>query len=165
MPPTVPARGETAVLRYRTDDLDRGDGERNGVEGRATARRPTTVLAGLVACVALLAAGCAGNSSSSSSSEIVIGASIPLSGPLAGFGSFQRWGYQHAVDEANQAGGVQVGGAKRKVRLVLLDDKTDPNTTSANTDTLITRNRATALLGSCTPALVNAGGVVADRNR
>src|SRR6266536_1474198 len=127
-----------------------------GDRRRATARRPTTVLAGLVACVALLAAGCAGNSSSSSSSEIVIGASIPLSGPLAGFGSFQRWGYQHAVDEANQAGGVQVGGAKRKVRLVLLDD---------NTDTLITRNRATALLGSCTPALVTAGGVVADRNR
>src|SRR6266540_1873415 len=91
-----------------------------GDRRRATARRPTTVLAGLVACVALLAAGCAGNSSSSSSSEIVIGASIPLSGPLAGFGSFQRWGYQHAVDEANQAGGVQVGGAKRKVRLVLL---------------------------------------------
>src|SRR6266704_3100611 len=136
-----------------------------GDRRRATARRPTTVLASLVACVALLAAGCAGNSSSSSSSEIVIGASIPLSGPLAGFGSFQRWGYQHAVDEANQAGGVQVGGAKRKVRLVLLDDKTDPNTTSANTDTLITRNQATALLGSCTPALVNAGGVVADRNR
>jgi branched-chain amino acid transport system substrate-binding protein len=124
------------------------------------------VLASLVACVALLAAGCAGGSSSSSSgSEIVIGASIPLSGPLAGFGSFQRWGYQHAVDQVNQAGGLPVGDARRKVRLVLMDDKTDPNTTSANTDTLITRDQATALLGSCTPALVNAGGVVADRNR
>jgi branched-chain amino acid transport system substrate-binding protein len=134
---------------------------------RAAARRPRRVLASLTACVALLAAGCGGSSGSgsSSSSEIVIGASIPLSGPLAGFGSFQRWGYQHAVDDLNKAGGVQVGGVKRKVRLVLLDDKTDPNTTSANTDTLITRNQATALLGSCTPALVNAGAVVADRNR
>jgi branched-chain amino acid transport system substrate-binding protein len=51
------------------------------------------------------------------------------------------------------------------VLLVVLDDETDPNTTSANTDTLISRNRVTALLGSCTPALVNVGGVVADRNR
>src|SRR6266536_1422879 len=42
MPPTVPARGETAVLRYRTDDLDRGDGERNGVEGRPAARDGAT---------------------------------------------------------------------------------------------------------------------------
>ena len=25
--------------------------------------------------------------------DIVIGASLPLSGPLAGFGSFQQWGY------------------------------------------------------------------------
>jgi branched-chain amino acid transport system substrate-binding protein len=132
---------------------------------RSVTRGPRSVLASLVACVTLLAAGCAGKSASSSGSEIVIGASIPLSGPLAGFGSFQKWGYQHAVDEVNRAGGVQVGDARRKVRLVLLDDKTDPNTTSANTDTLISRNHATALLGSCTPALVNAGGVVADRNR
>ena len=136
-----------------------------GDRRRATTRPPGIVLASAVVCLALLATGCAGKTASSSGSEIVIGASIPLSGPLAGFGSFQKWGYQHAVDEVNQAGGVQVGGSRRKVRLVLLDDKTDPNTTSANTDTLITRNKVTALLGSCTPALVNAGGVVADRNR
>jgi branched-chain amino acid transport system substrate-binding protein len=133
--------------------------------GGVLARAPRSALAVLTACVTLLAVGCAGKSSSASGSEIVIGASIPLSGPLAGFGSFQRWGYQHAVDEVNRVGGVKVGGDQRKVRLVLLDDKTDPNTTSANTDTLITRNKVTALLGSCTPALVNAGGVVADRNR
>jgi branched-chain amino acid transport system substrate-binding protein len=134
---------------------------------RPVTRRPGSALASLLACVALLAVGCAGGSSSSSGSggEVVIGASIPLSGPLAGFGSFQRWGYQHAVDEVNRAGGVKVGNARRKVRLVLLDDKTDPNTTSANTDTLISRDHVTALLGSCTPALVIAGGVVADRNR
>jgi branched-chain amino acid transport system substrate-binding protein len=144
-------------------------GDRPRTRARATggmlARAPRGALAVLTACVTLLAVGCAGKSSSASGSEIVIGASIPLSGPLAGFGSFQRWGYQHAVDEVNRAGGVKVGGDQRKVRLVLLDDKTDPNTTSANTDTLITRNKVTALLGSCTPALVNAGGVVADRNR
>jgi branched-chain amino acid transport system substrate-binding protein len=136
-----------------------------GARGGVPARAPRSAIAVLAACVTLLAVGCAGKSTPSSGSEIVIGASIPLSGPLAGFGSFQRWGYQHAVDEVNRAGGLEVGGDRRKVRLVLLDDKTDPNTASANTDTLISRNRVTALLGSCTPALVNAGGVVADRNR
>lgn len=99
------------------------------------------------------------------SGEIVVGASIPLSGPLAGFGSFQKWGYQHAVGLVNAKGGITVDGQKKKVKLVLLDDKTDPNQVAANTDDLITKYHVDALLGSCTPALVNAGGVVADRNR
>jgi len=118
-----------------------------------------------VAVLVLLATGCGKDGTSAADSEIVIGASIPLSGPLAGFGSFQRWGYQHAVDQVNQAGGLRVGDSRRNVRLILLDDKTDPNTTSSNTDTLISRNKAAALLGSCTPSLVVAGAVVADRNR
>src|SRR5262245_56693838 len=69
----------------------------------------------------------------SAADEIVIGASSPLSGPLAGFGSFQKWGYNRAVDEVNKAGGIAIGGKKVPVRLVLRDDKTDPNTTAANT--------------------------------
>src|SRR6266540_3140191 len=147
MPPTVPARGETAVLRYRTDDLDRGDGERNGVEGRPAARDGATA------------------------HDRARGPGR-VRGPAGGglrrqlLLQLELRDRHRGVDPAvGPPGRVQVGGAKRKVRLVLLDDKTDPNTTSANTDTLITRNRATALLGSCTPALVNAGGVVADRNR
>lgn len=94
---------------------------------------------------------------------IVIGASIPLSGPLAGFGGFQKWGYQHAVDEVNDAGGIEVDGEMKKVELTLLDDKTDPNVVSSNTQSLISKDDVDALLGSCTPALVTAGAVVADR--
>ena len=56
-----------------------------------------------------------------------------------------------------------VGGQKRPVKLIIRDDKTDPNQSAANTETLISRDHAVALLGSCTPALVNAGALVADR--
>jgi branched-chain amino acid transport system substrate-binding protein len=97
--------------------------------------------------------------------EIVIGASIPLSGPLAGFGSFQQWGYKRAVDEVNKAGGIAVEGKKLNVRLILRDDRTDPNVTASNTETLISRDHVTAMLGSCTPVLVNAGALVAERHR
>ncbi|MGY8631974.1 amino acid ABC transporter substrate-binding protein [Bradyrhizobium sp. 14AA] len=97
--------------------------------------------------------------------EIVIGASIPMSGPLAGFGSFQKWGYSRAVDEVNKTGGIAIAGKKLPVRLVLRDDKTDPNTTAANTESLLSRDKAVALLGSCTPALVNAGALVAERKK
>jgi branched-chain amino acid transport system substrate-binding protein len=121
-------------------------------------------------CVALLfaIAGCGSSSSGggdSDSATIKVGASLPLSGPLAGFGSFVKWGYQHAVSEANAAGGITVDGKKKKVQLILLDDKTDPNTTANNTTRLITRDKVDAMLGSCTPALVNAGALVADRQK
>ena len=99
----------------------------------------------------------------SAADEIVIGASLPLSGPLAGFGSFQQWGYKRAVDEVNKAGGITVDGQKRPVKLIIRDDKTDPNQTAANTETLISRDHVVAMLGSCTPVLVNAGALVADR--
>ena len=95
--------------------------------------------------------------------EIVIGASLPLSGPLAGFGSFQQWGYKRAVDEVNKAGGISIDGTKQMVKLIIRDDKTDPNASASNIETLISRDHAVALLGSCTPALVNAGALVAER--
>ncbi|HXW21162.1 MAG TPA: amino acid ABC transporter substrate-binding protein [Roseiarcus sp.] len=111
---------------------------------------------------ALIAASLSAGAASAAD-EIVIGASLPLSGPLAGFGSFQQWGYKRAVDEVNKAGGITVDGQKRPVKLIIRDDKTDPNQTAANTETLISRDHVVAMLGSCTPVLVNAGALVADR--
>lgn len=96
--------------------------------------------------------------------DIVIGASLPLSGALAGFGGYQRWGYEAAVAEVNAKGGLVIDGQKKLVRLVIRDDKTDPVTTARNVQTLINRDNAVALLGSCTPALVNAGGLMAERS-
>lgn len=137
-------------------------------------RRPALLRrVALAVPAALLAAGCgsaatspgAGGSGGPSGDSVTIGASLPLSGPLAGFGGFQKWGYQHAVDMVNQAGGLDVGGTKRPVRLTILDDKTDPNASSANIDTLISKDKVTALLGSCTPSLVIAGALIAERNK
>ena len=113
------------------------------------------------AVAALVATGSV--SAQAKADEIVIGASLPLSGPLAGFGSFQQWGYKRAVDEVNKAGGIEIDGKKQMVKLIIRDDKTDPNTTASNTETLISRDKVVALLGSCTPALVNAGALVAER--
>jgi branched-chain amino acid transport system substrate-binding protein len=85
------------------------------------------------------------------SGDIVIGATLPLSGALQGFGSFQKWGYEHAVAEINAAGGIAIDGVQRKVRLIIRDDKTDANVAASNIDTLISADQAVALLGSCTP--------------
>lgn len=97
--------------------------------------------------------------------ELIVGASLPLSGPLASFGAFQRWGYERAVAEINRAGGVSVSRTRRPVRLLIRDDRSDANVGSSNIETLLSREGAPALLGSCTPALVNAGALVAERHR
>jgi branched-chain amino acid transport system substrate-binding protein len=129
--------------------------------------RIVSVAAGLALATTLSA--CAGtvgsgsNASPSSSGPIVIGASIPLTGPLAGFGYFEKWGYQHAVDEVNSAGGITVDGKKRQVKLILLDDQTNPNTTVNNVQQLTTQDHVTALLGSCTDSLVEPGALIANR--
>lgn len=97
--------------------------------------------------------------------DIVIGASLPLSGPLAGFGLYQKWGYETAVNDVNKAGGITINGEKRKIKLFIRDDKTNSNVTARNTETLISRKKVVAMLGSCTPALVNAGALIAERRK
>ena len=116
----------------------------------------------LVATTGLTACSTSGGGGTSSGT-ITIGASIPLTGPLAGFGAFQKWGYQHSVDVVNAKGGITVDGVKKKVKLILLDDKTDPNTTVNNVNTLISADNVDALLGSCTDGLVEPGALVANR--
>jgi branched-chain amino acid transport system substrate-binding protein len=85
--------------------------------------------------------------------DIVIGAVLPLTGPLAPFGANIRIGYQSAVDAVNKAGGLDVAGTKRQISLVILDDQSDPNIATDQARTLIQRNNAVALLGSATPPL------------
>jgi branched-chain amino acid transport system substrate-binding protein len=136
---------------------------------RGRRRCAASMLIAAAASVGLAACGSSSSSSSgssgSSSGDVVIGASIPITGTLAGFGAFEKWGYEHAVNQVNATGGLDVGGHKRHVKLILLDDKTDPNTTSNNVQQLITGDHVDALLGSCTPVLVTAGAIVADRSR
>jgi branched-chain amino acid transport system substrate-binding protein len=126
--------------------------------------RTVCAVAGLALATALSACASGGGSATSSSSgPIVIGASIPLTGPLAGFGYFEKWGYQHAVSLVNSAGGIKIGTTKRKVKLILLDDQTNPNTSVNNVQQLITQDHVDALLGSCTDSLVEPGALIANR--
>ena len=46
---------------------------------------------------------------------------------MAGFGYFEKWGYQHAVNLANAIGRHQrIDGTMRKVKLIILDDQDQP---------------------------------------
>ncbi len=97
--------------------------------------------------------------------EIVIGASIPKSGVLSAFGSYEEWGYQTAIDEINEEGGVYLEeyDTRVPVRLILYDDESSPEKVAENTERLILQDEVDSLLGSATPPLVISGAVIAER--
>ncbi len=119
----------------------------------------------LIGIVLLMLFSAACSSTAEAPEEIVIGASIPKSGALSAFGSYEEWGYQTAVDEINADGGLYLEeyDAKVPVRLIIYDDESSPDKVAENTERLILQDEVDALLGSATPPLVISGAVIAER--
>lgn len=74
-------------------------------------------------------------------SEIVIGQSCQLSGPLAALTTEVRQGAALYFDHVNAAGGVR----GRKIRVVAIDDAYDPKKAAENTKKLIDEDKVLAL--------------------
>jgi branched-chain amino acid transport system substrate-binding protein len=103
-------------------------------------------------------------SSGSDGNSIVIGATLPLTGGESRVGGFYKEGYDLAFDEANQAGGLNVGGKKLKVELKLLDDTSTQATAVSLADRLVSSEKVQFLLGTYSSHLVEAQSVVAEQN-
>lgn len=133
-------------------------------EGTLMNRRTTVAV---VAGLTLVLSGCSagGGSGGGSGDPIKIGASIPLTGSLAGFGPLIKSGYEEDVARVNAAGGIEIDGTKRKVELVLRDGKSDPNTVAQQSRDLVLKDGVVALLGSVSPPLAIPAANVAERQR
>src|SRR2546426_7396693 len=99
-----------------------------------------------------------------SGSEILIGATLPLTGSEARIGGFYKEGYDLAFEEANQNGGVSIDGKKMQVRLTLRDDTTTQATAASLAPRPINHDKAQFLLGTYASHLVEAQSVVAEQN-
>ena len=125
--------------------------------------RPLALAA--VLSLALLASACASNGSSGSSGKaapITLGASLSLTGSLGSFGVDQRAGYQQAIADINAAGGVKIGGTSHQVKLVVLNNQSDPTTASQQIRDLVLKDGAQALLGAGTPPITVPQALVAE---
>lgn len=121
------------------------------------------LLAGGTALLAALA-GC-GGADASDDGEIVLGASLPLTGSLGVFGPPIQAGYEQAIKAINDAGGVEIDGTKHQLQLVVKDNKSDPTVVTSTTKSLVNDEGATVLLGSVTPPLTIPFSVVADQEQ
>ncbi len=94
--------------------------------------------------------------------EIKIGAVLPVTGKESKIGGAYKQATEFAVKEANDAGGVDVGGKKMKVALTLLDDTSDPAKSAQLVEELCTQKVA-AVIGGYGSQLVQAQSVVPER--
>src|SRR5262245_55184196 len=115
-------------------------------------RRWISALAGSLAALAAL--GCGNNGSGGSASgaasgapaadkEWKVGVYLGLSGPDAQFGIETREGIELAVDEVNAAGGIK----GKPIKLIVEDDKGNPNEANNKVLQLIDRDKVIAILG------------------
>lgn len=92
------------------------------MEAKRHTFRAAAAVCGLVVAMTLTACGGSSDSGGSHGGDILIGASVPLSGDAAVYGQDYVRGATVAIDEINAAGGV----GDRKLKLVQYDDAGNP---------------------------------------
>jgi branched-chain amino acid transport system substrate-binding protein len=97
--------------------------------------------------------------------EIVVGATLPLTGEESRIGGFYKEGYELAFELENEDGGLEVGDQTVPIRLELLDDTTNQATAVSLAERLITQNGVNALLGTYSTSLVEAQSTAAEQNQ
>src|SRR5690606_10832326 len=102
-------------------------------------------VSGLWAVIAL--ALLLGWSGSGAAQEIVIGLNAELTGSIPVVGQSSLQGAQMAVDEVNQAGGLEVAGQRYRIRLIVEDNEDKPASAAAVTQKLIYQNNVLAMVG------------------
>jgi branched-chain amino acid transport system substrate-binding protein len=137
---------------------------------KAVLVRKGTILLGMLA---LLIAACAPTEDAAQEAgdeaevpdEILVGATLPLTGEEADNGLRYQEGYELAFEVANEDGGLEIGGETVPVRLELLDDTTDQATAVNLAERLINRDQVHVMLGTYSTALVEAQSTVAEQNQ
>ncbi|MGB3911588.1 MAG: ABC transporter substrate-binding protein [Pseudolysinimonas sp.] len=123
----------------------------------------TRVLAVPIALAVALGASACTAEAEGSAEPITIGATLPLTGPLQAFGTSLQTGYQLAIDEVNEAGGISIDGNAREIELVVQDNASASDTASEQARDLVLDAGAVALLGPATPPLSIPVSVVAEQ--
>lgn len=97
--------------------------------------------------------------------EIVLGASVQLTGPVANTGRYYRDAYQLAVDRVNAAGGMKIGNESYKLALKLYDNQSDVNLSVRQYTQLVSQDKVEFLLGPFASNFALADSAVSEKYR
>jgi len=118
-----------------------------------------------LASAALLAAmGLLGGAGAAAADDVVrFGAPLPLTGPLAPEAVKQKQGYDLWAEEANKAGGIDVGGKRYKVEIVYADYQSNTPRSVQTTEQMITQDKVNFLFGAFGSGAAKAASTVSER--
>jgi branched-chain amino acid transport system substrate-binding protein len=133
--------------------------------GPARQRRLLALVTAAGLTILAAACGSSAGGQSGSAAPVTLGASLSLTGALGSFGVDQRAGYQQAIADANAAGGIKIDGTRHKVKLVVLNNQSDPTTASQQVRDLVLKDGAQAVLGAGTPPITVPQALIAESLR
>ena len=97
----------------------------------------------LLAILSLIICGC----SKDDSSQIKIGVIAELTGDIPAVGASCKNAAEMAVAEVNDAGGIQLGDKKYKIKLIIEDNAGKADQSASSAQKLITQQKVTAIVG------------------
>ena len=118
---------------------------------------------GLPCAAVALALGLASGASQAAGDEIVLGASVQLTGPVANTGRYYNDAYKLAVDQINRKGGVTVGGKKYTLALKIYDNQSDVNLSVRQYTQLVSQDKVNFLLGPFASNFALADSAVSEK--
>jgi branched-chain amino acid transport system substrate-binding protein len=121
------------------------------------------IVCGLTATSAVASSRAPG--SESQAKTLTIGAVVSASGSLFEPGSRVKDGYEFWARTVNRRGGIQVGNTRYRIKLVILDDKSDATTAAVTAQRLISQERVNFMFGPYSSGLTLAVGGIVQRNR
>jgi branched-chain amino acid transport system substrate-binding protein len=100
---------------------------------------------------------------SAQAQDIVLGASVQLTGPVANTGRYYRDAYEFAVDKINAAGGVKIAGKSHKLALKIYDNQSDVNLSVRQYTQLVSQDKVNLLLGPFASNFAIADSAVSEK--
>ena len=114
-----------------------------------------------IAALAVLGAGTF--AAGARAQDVVLGASVQLTGPVANTGRYYRDAYQLAIDKINAGGGVKIGAQSRKLALKLYDNQSDVNLSVRQYTQLVSQDKVALLLGPFASNFALADSAVSEK--
>ncbi len=120
---------------------------------------------GFTFLLALLLTAVIGTAGMAADGEIVVGLNVELTGSIPMVGQSSSRGAQMAVEEINGAGGLEVGGKRYTIRLVVEDNQDVAPSAAAAATKLITQDNVLALIGPNASRMAIPAAIVANNMR
>ncbi|MDR6662975.1 branched-chain amino acid transport system substrate-binding protein [Tardiphaga robiniae] len=125
---------------------------------------PRLAVSAFSASLLLAATGLGATSSMASAQDVIrFGAPLPITGPLAPEAVKQQQGYDLWAEQANKAGGIDVGGKKYKVEIVYSDYQSNTPRSVQTTEQMITQDKVNFMFGPFGSGAAKAASTIAEK--